>query len=277
MEPFVKEYGEMRPHLPVLFLDAWRSFSPSIRAGFSTRNGGVSGGRFASMNCGLHVGDDQSDVVTNRTRLAQAAGFDFDAWTNAEQVHGHRVVQVTAAMRGKGRAALEDSIPGADALVTDVPGVMLAAFFADCVPLYFYDPQHDAVGLAHAGWKGTVLGIAETTVREMQRLYGSNPAQLRAAIGPSIGACCYEVSSLVADHVREIDGGAASLHPKNESKYWLDLKQLNRHIMIKAGIVPSHIELSMLCTGCRTDLFFSHRLEAGKTGRMAAWIGIMRR
>jgi YfiH family protein len=153
------------------------------------------------------------------------------------------------------------------------------------VPLYFYDPKSGAVALAHAGWRGTVGKIAEETARAMQSAYGTDPANVRAAIGPSIDACCYEVDGVVIQEVERVmnelqldgDTAAACMQLKGSVKADLNLKEINRQIMIKAGILPSCIELSNWCTGCRTDLFFSHRAEEGKTGRMASWIGIRER
>lgn len=280
MEPFV--WSQSNDGTPaVLRLEAWTGKMPGLSAGFTTRIGGVSEGPYDSLNCGLHVADQPERVIENRKRTAAAAGFDFSAWTSAEQVHGSKVVTVTAAERGRGRDSLEDVLPGADAMVTDVPGICLAAFFADCVPLYFLDPGRRVIGIAHAGWKGTVAAIAARTVEAMQSNYGCRPEHIFAAIGPSIGGCCYEVDEQVLVHVRKLEGYETAVappvsqeHSSAGGKRRLDLKELNRQIMIKAGIKPEHIEISRLCTACRTDLFYSHRKEKGKTGRMIGWIGI---
>jgi YfiH family protein len=165
--------------------------------------------------------------------------------------------------------------------VTDEAGICLAALYADCVPLYFYDPGHQAVGMAHAGWRGTAGRIGANVVETMAREFGSRADQLLAAIGPSIGSCCYEVGEQVAAEVRQTIAGQgirdqeAILQPHDDDKFMLDLQQLNRQIMIKAGILPSNIEITGLCTGCRTDEFYSHRRENGLTGRMIAWIGMV--
>jgi YfiH family protein len=193
-------------------------------------------------------------------------------------VHGNRVHVVTAADRGRGRLDRDSAVQETDALITNETDVLLAMYFADCVPLYFLDPVTGALGLAHAGWKGTVADVAGETVRAMERTFGTKPADLLAAVGPSIGACCYEVDEAVLAHVRPL---AQRLKAGNESFFVssgngrakLDLKEINRHFMIKAGILPSRIELTTWCTGCRTDLFFSHRMENGATGRMMSWLG----
>jgi YfiH family protein len=149
--------------------------------------------------------------------------------------------------------------------------------------LYFWDPVRKAAGLSHAGWKGSVLQIAEETVAQMRRLYGTAAKDLKAAIGPSIGMCCYEVDDTVIRQVENalkelgqvgIANREAVYRNAGNGKYMLSLQQLNRQIMIKAGIPVSNIEVTSLCTSCLTDTFYSHRKEGGKTGRMAAWIGI---
>lgn len=259
-----------------------------LTAGFSSREGGVSAAPWNGLNVGLHVGDRAEDVVRNRELLAEALGWPFEAWTCAEQVHGSRVYQVTSEDRGRGRDSRESAIGDADALMTNEKGVLLASFYADCVPLYFWDPKQEAVALAHAGWKGTVAEIAVRTVEAMREAYGSRPADIQAAIGPSIGGCCYEVDENVLRHVRPLleqlrvlgieaaDGLDGVIAETAAGRARIDLKEINRQIMIKAGILPTHIEITQWCTGCRTDLFFSHRMEQGRTGRMASWIGLGR-
>jgi polyphenol oxidase len=271
---------------PSLFLlSEWNARHERLTAGFTGRDGGVSNAPWSSLNMGLHIGDLNESVIANRRLLTDAVEWPFEAWTCAEQVHGNRVYQVAEADRGKGRASLTDVLKDCDAIMTDVPGVLLASFYADCVPLYFYDPEHDAIALAHAGWKGTVQQIAAETIQAMINAYGSEPQALLAAIGPSIGGCCYEVDSPVINQVQQLltglglHGEAAEpmLTLSDNGKANLDLKEINRQIMIKAGILPIRIELTEYCTGCRRDLFFSHRKEGGLTGRMASWIGIRER
>lgn len=266
-------------------LSSWMKEEERLTAGFSGRDGGVSSAPWDSLNIGLHVGDEVEDVIANRKRLTEHIGWPFEAWTCAEQVHGNRVAQISMTERGRGREELTDAIPGCDAIMTDVPGVLLASFYADCVPLYFYAPEAGAVALAHAGWRGTVEKIAEETVHAMELAYGVRPEELKAAIGPSIGGCCYEVDGVVITEVNRLlndlgldeENAETCMKLKENGKAYLNLKEINRQIMIKAGILPSRIELTKWCTGCRTDLFFSHRMERGRTGRMASWIGIRER
>ncbi len=271
---------------PSLFLlPNWMVRNERLTVGFTGREGGSSEAPWSSLNMGLHVGDEDHSVIANRRALTDAIDWPFDAWTCAEQVHGNTVHQMIEEDRGRGRDSLGSVIKDCDAIMTDVPGVLLASFYADCVPLYFYDPEHDAVALAHAGWKGTVQEIAAVTIHAMEAAYGTNPKVLLAAIGPSIGSCCYEVDGPVINQVQQLLQGLGvktetaetMLKLSGDGKANLHLKEINRQIMIKAGILPIHIELTEWCTGCRRDLFFSHRKEGGLTGRMASWIGIRER
>lgn len=284
MEPFVgKTYNEQQPQL--FLLDRWMEAFPQLSAGFTGRGGGVSKPPYASLNLALHVGDDPAAVLENRRRLASRLGFRFEAWTSGEQTHGSAVAVVEAKDAGRGRLDRESAFQETDAMVTDAPGVLLTSFYADCVPLYFFDPDHQAVGLAHAGWKGTVASIAEKTVITMQEAYGAKPERLIAAIGPAIGDCCYEVDEAVMSKVRPLLAGLKGIQPENApfrdsvnpERWMLNLKEINRMLMIKAGILPSRIECTSLCTSTSFDLFFSHRKEHGKTGRMASWIGLKER
>ncbi|GIQ64151.1 laccase domain protein [Paenibacillus cisolokensis] len=282
MEPFRERTSAKGPSL--FLLSSWVKQYKGLTAGFTGRNGGVSGPPWNSLNVGLHVGDRPEDAVRNRRIVAEAIGWPFEAWTCAEQVHGDRVHAIGADEKGSGRESTESAIPAADAIMTAEPGVLLVSFYADCVPLYFYDPERGVIALAHAGWKGTALEIASRTVEAMTSVYGSRPSAIRAAIGPSIGGCCYEVDEPVIARMEPlvrslagisgISGDRPAIIPTGEGKARLDLKEMNRQIMIKAGIMPIHIEMSQWCTACRTDLFFSFRAEGGRTGRMASWIGI---
>ncbi|MBM7565725.1 peptidoglycan editing factor PgeF [Paenibacillus sacheonensis] len=277
MESFVQERAAKKPSL--FLLSPWAERYRGLTAGFTGRHGGVSSSPWTSLNCGLHVGDADEDVTHNRRMIAEALGWPFEAWTCAEQVHGDRVLAVTLDDRGKGRESRRTVVGDADAMMTNERNVLLTSFYADCVPLYFYDPKNGVIALAHAGWKGTVLEIARKTTEAMAAGYGSEPADIQAAIGPSIGLCCYEVNEVVLDRVIPLIGQMnlrqeEIVVPTVERKARINLKELNRQIMIKAGILPSHIECSEWCTGCATDLFFSHRMEGGATGRMVSWIGM---
>jgi YfiH family protein len=269
-EPFV-----MAEEKPFLHLLEWESQFPGLVAGFTIRTGGVSEQPYGSFNMGLHVGDVSDHVIANRRQLAEQLDMPFEAWTCADQVHGNQVCQVTAA--GAGKDSLDDVIASTDGLFTDKKGILLASFYADCVPLYFLDPASGAIGLAHAGWKGTVGRIAEEMVKAFGHHYQSKPEQLLVAIGPSIGGCCYEVDERIMEQVRtSAKHWESSATASQNGKYMLDLRRLNTEILVEAGVGGGQILSAEWCTSCRTDLFFSHRKEAGtagKTGRMASFIG----
>ncbi|MNO25563.1 Laccase domain protein [compost metagenome] len=282
MEPFMQKAG-----LPMLLhLEPWREEHAELTAGFTGRQGGIGKAPYDSFNCAFHVGDDPSDVLGNRILLAESLGFTLQDWTCGEQTHGKDIAVVKADDRGRGSLDRASAFQATDGLLTNVPGVLITSFYADCVPLYFYDPRLKVVGLAHAGWKGTVAGIAAAMVERMETEYGSCPQNILAGIGPSIGDCCYEVDDYVMDHIRRLEdelktaatsGPSGDLYRTSESndrKSMLNLKEMNRRIMIKAGILPTHIECTSWCTSCNQDLFFSYRKENGVTGRMTSWIGI---
>lgn len=283
MEPFVRKDKEQLPER--YEIQAWKNFMPGISAGFTGRDGGVSKAPYESLNLAYHVGDDPADVLENRRKLADALGFSADAWTCGEQVHGAGVAVVREEDRGKGLRDRDSAFQATDGLVTDVPGILLASFYADCVPLYFCDPVHRVVGLAHAGWKGTVGRIAEAVIVKMEQEYGSAKDEIRTAIGPSIGACCYEVDEHVMGKVKEaltetewqLWERKIAAPSVNENRTMLNLKEMNRMIMIKAGILPTHIECTSWCTSCDSGRFFSYRKHGGITGRMASWVGMKER
>lgn len=266
--------------LPVVYEPAgWKPLFAGLDIGISSRIGGVSTGLFQSLNCGLHVDDHPQQVVKNRRILASATTLPFEAWTFAEQVHGNGVEVVTEKHRGLGRDSRITALQETDAMVTDKEGICLSLQFADCVPIYFIDPVRRVIALAHAGWKGTVKKIAMHTIDKMSEVFGCRKDTMMSIIGPSIRSCCYEVDTRV---IREVNAVMEELQIEdsaysqiNEHHYKLDLQQLNRQIMIKAGMLPTHIEISNICTSCNTDSFFSHRAEKGMTGRMVAWIAMV--
>ncbi|TVY00594.1 peptidoglycan editing factor PgeF [Cohnella terricola] len=273
MEPFQLNIEKENPS-SLFLLRSWSDLD-GVTAGFTTRQ---------ALNSALHVGDDPVAVLRNRERITNRLDWKIESFTCAEQVHSNHVHVVTPEDTGRGRNDRESAIQDTDALITNEPDVLLAMFFADCVPLYFYDPVTESLGLAHAGWKGTVAEIAVKTVEKMKAVYGVQPANLLAAIGPSIGSCCYEVDENVLRNVRpllaslresnpSIDDTNVVMPSETEGRARLDLKHLNRQLMIKAGIMPSRIEITSWCTSCRTDLLFSHRKEKGATGRMMSWLG----
>ncbi|WP_018753228.1 peptidoglycan editing factor PgeF [Paenibacillus sanguinis] len=283
MEPFISNPNQKQPER--FELRSWSLLMPELSVGFTGKSGGVGEVPYNQLNLAYHVGDNPVHVLENRRLLAEALGFAPEAWTCGEQVHGTNIAVVRSGDAGRGYLSRQDAFQQTDGLLTDVPGVLLTSFYADCVPLYFADPVQRVVGLAHAGWKGTVAGMASAMVSRMEQEFGSRPADIRVALGPSIGECCYEVDEKVMaqarlalppeeDGITESEWCSPSVH---EGKTMLNLKEMNRIIMIKAGILPTHIECTTWCTSCHPEIFFSYRKQNGVTGRMASWIGMKER
>jgi YfiH family protein len=247
--------------------------SDQLIAGFSTRRNGVSQTPFSSLNLGFHVPDEARDVLKNREILAGHIERPLNKWVVGEQIHGATIAEITLKDRGRGARDHHDAIPNVDGLYTDDPDVLLTALYADCVPLYFYAPKANRVGLAHAGWKGTTKNIAGEMIDSWKK-DGIKAEEIYAAIGPSIGKCCYEVDDGVITHIKGLHLNDDTLFEQTaKGKYQLDLKSVNRELLLKAGVQTSHLSISNYCTSC-SNLFFSHRKEEGKTGRMMAYIGL---
>ena len=210
------------------------------------------------------------EETEGRRRFAAALGVTPDSFVPTRQVHGSDVVRVPGS-----RYARQVRQGGVDALVTTVPGLHLLGFFADCVPILAYDPTRRAVGLAHAGWRGTLLGIAERLAQEMAEGAGSDPADLYIGVGPSIGPCCYEVGGEVLTGVRKaIPDPEALLRPARPGHAYLDLWETNRRALLRAGVRPERIEVARLCTACQVERFFSYRREGARKGLFGAAIGL---
>ena len=245
----------------------------AIVHGFSTRLGGVSEGCLGSMNLSFSRGDNPENVLENYRRISRAIGFPVESIVTSDQTHTTNVRQVGKEDCGCG-VLTPRTFHDIDGLITNEPGVTLATFYADCVPLYFYDPTHKAIGLSHSGWRGTVGNIAKATVEAMQKAYHTDPADLIAAIGPSICQDCYEVSGDVAvEFERAFAGhGHEILIAKENGKYQLDLWKANEIVLLDAGVLPEHIEITDICTCCNPDLLFSHRASHGKRGNLGAFL-----
>lgn len=244
--------------------------------GFSTRLGGVSKDHLYSMNLSFSRGDEEENVRENYRRIAKAIGFSEENLVFSDQTHTTNVRVATEKDRGKGIAIPRD-YTDVDGLVTNVPGLVLATFYADCVPLYFVDPVKRAIGLSHSGWRGTVGKIGKVTVEAMTREYGSDPADIIAAIGPSICQKCYEVSEDVIEEFKknfdEKDWDVL-FFAKENGKFQLDLWKANEIIMREAGILDTHISVTDLCTCCNSELLYSHRASKGKRGNLAAFLAL---
>lgn len=248
-----------------------------VRHGFSTRLGGVSQGIYASMNLSFSRGDERGAVLENYRRIADAIGFDLECIVTSDQTHTANVRVVTEADKGCGltRARPYQDVDG---MITNVPGLMLATFYADCVPLYLADPVKKAVGLSHSGWKGTVGKIGLATVRAMEREYGTDPKDLVVAVGPSICQACYEVSEdVIGEFERAFsrDLWDKLFYRKPDGKYQLDLWEANRQVFMEAGVDAAKITLPGICTCCNPQFLFSHRASKGKRGNLGAFLGLV--
>lgn len=242
--------------------------------GFSTRLGGVSRGIFSSMNLSFARGDEEDCVRENFARLGRAMGFDCQRLVLSDQTHTTNVRVVTEEDVGKGFVRPRD-YTDVDAMVTNAPGLVLATFYADCVPLFLVDPVHRAIGLAHSGWKGTVGKIGKRTVEVMEEQYNTRPEDLVVAIGPSICQDCYEVSE---DVIRQFQAAFSPswwkelFYEKENGKYQLNLWRANELIFREAGLRPEQIVTTDLCTCCNHELLFSHRASLGKRGNLGAFL-----
>lgn len=242
-----------------------------IKHGFSTRLGGVSEGIFSTMNMAFNRGDNPDSVTENYRRLCGSVGLDFESLTASAQDHHTFVRKVTKADRGVGIYRPRD-MQSVDALITNERGVTLVTYYADCTPLFFVDTKNKAIGLAHAGWRGTVGRIGQKVVEKMTAEFCTNPEDLVCAVGPAISKCCYEVDKTCADEfyaLTDLDN-STFIFPRENNKFMLDLLETNRQILVKAGVKVENITLSDLCTRCNSDLLWSHRATNGQRGTMCA-------
>ncbi|MBE0447704.1 MAG: peptidoglycan editing factor PgeF [Actinobacteria bacterium] len=243
-----------------------------ILAVFTMRQGGTSLEPYSSLNLAFHVGDDTKTVIRNREAVCQLFGIDPTRITCAEQVHRAEVAIVTDPDTGAGALSFEDSIKGVDALISDRRFAPLMLFFADCIPIILVDPQKRVVGVVHAGWRGIRAEIIKNAIEMITRSWLVVPDRIIAFIGPSIGACCYQVSNdLIRKFSDQFKGNRDWLYGDR-----VDLRALGRSQLVKSGIQVDNIYLcNDCCTSCQSEIFFSYRAEAGKTGRQAALVAII--
>lgn len=246
---------------------------------FSTRMGGVSEGWYSTMNFSFTRGDNREHVLENYSRMAAALGVKREKMVLTWQTHTTNTRVVSEDDLGKG-VVKERDYRDIDGLLTNMPGVTLVTFFADCVPLYFVDPKHRAIGLAHSGWRGTVNRMGEKMVAAMKREYGSRPEDLVCCVGPSICSDCYEVGEDVADKFYDAfskeDCRAIVLPSKTGmiGKRQLDLWEANRRILLEAGVPEKNISVTDICTRCNPDKLFSHRAMGEKRGNLCAFLAL---
>lgn len=235
--------------------------------GFTTRNGGVSDPPFSSLNMGRFTKDKNENIQENYTRILGALGVAKRPRFMTQQVHSDLVHAVEAVEAD----AFETFIVEKDGLVTSRTDVVLITYYADCVPLFLYDPVNHCGGVVHSGWKGTAKQIGLRAVERMTQLYGTNPKDILAGIGPCASQCCYEIDDAVVDKFQWMKGEIHDyLVESTPSRYMIDLKGINRLILEQAGIPAESIEVAKNCTMCEPDLLYSYRKEKADSGRMAA-------
>ncbi len=237
--------------------------------GFTTRKGGVSQGHLASMNIGTRRGDKRENVLKNYEILGNAIGFDPQKSVHTKQTHTDIVRVADESLWGAG--LYKEELDPCDALITNTPGTALVVFTADCTPVLLYDPVTNAVGAVHAGWRGTAANIVGKTVRAMAENFGCLPENIRAAIGPNIGACCFETDRDVPDAIFALLGAESAPYiTQKGDKFFVDLKGANACLLEKAGV--RSVGISDHCTACNPDLYWSHRKVGSARGSQGAII-----
>ncbi|MDC3416468.1 peptidoglycan editing factor PgeF [Aquibacillus salsiterrae] len=253
-----------------LMIDKWKRISPRLQAGISTRFGGVSPDSFSSLNLGFHVPDSKNNVLQNRRILAEKLNIPLHSWIMGEQIHGTSISVVSKGQAGLGAFNHADALAGVDGMITQDSGVLCVAMFADCVPLFFFDPVSGWIGIAHAGWKGTVNKMASKMVEAMSE-HGVNTNEVEVVIGPCISQAHYEVDQHVIQYIPDDVYDSVVINNGN-GHFMLDLKELNYQLLVKAEVKPQNIAKTNYCT-FKDDIFFSHRKDNGITGRFVGFIG----
>lgn len=228
----------------------------------------------SAKNCGnlaLHTGDDPNCVIEQRKSWLQVLGLDLNNLVSGVQVHGTKVALVDKTAAGSGAFSIEEAIRETDALITKETDLILAVYTADCLPIFVYDPITPAVGVIHAGWRGTIKGIVSFTIERMVEEFGVNPGSCLAAIGPSICSNCFQVDRQLAEGFRKVYPQSVS---EDQSGYRVDLQTIIKLDLIGIGIKPDQIYDARLCTSCHSEQFFSYRAERGAIGRMMGIIGL---
>ena len=268
-------FDEMESAVPYLSFPMFRD-TGLVTDGFSTRLGGVSEGCFSSLNLSFDRGDDRAAVEENFRRMGEALGVRCEDMVLSQQTHTTNIRIVTDEDRGKG-ITRERDYTDIDGLITNVPGICLVTTYADCVPLYFLDPVKKVIALSHSGWRGTVGKIGKKTVELMHDNFGSDPADILAAVGPSVCQDCYEVSADVTDRFKEVFDRSAwdeLFYEKPDGKYQLDLWKANEKIFLEVGIREDHIAVTNVCTHCNSGILYSHRAMGDKRGNLCAFLAL---
>ena len=241
-----------------------------VKHGFSTRLGGISSAPLDSLNLGIKKSDKKENLYKNYEIFCDALKIPIENLVFSDQIHEDHVLDVLYK-NSKKNTLSQNYIKGIDALITKKKEIALVTFHADCVPLFFLDPIEKVVGLAHAGWKGTMKKIGQKTIKKMAENYNSKPENCLVGIGPSIGPCCFEVGEDVVEQVNNYFINPSQYYiSKENGKYMVDLWKLNKNQLLEMGIQEKNITMSHLCTKCNNEVFFSHRGDRGNTGSLAA-------
>lgn len=235
---------------------------------FTSAIGGVSHGKIKGMNLGFRVDDDEKSVKENYKLFSNDIGIDLNRTVLAKQTHTDNIRTVTEADCGKGIVRTSD-IEDTDGLITDVPGIALVVFSADCVPILFYDPKNSVVAAVHSGWRGSVKKIGGRCIDIMTERFGSNPKDICVSVGPSIGPCCFEFGNDAPNYFDD-----EYLTAVDNGKYLVNLPQLICDTLTDKGVLIKNIDISGICTVCNCDKFYSYRKHKSNTGRQAAVIMI---
>lgn len=258
--------------VPLYYFDVLVKYNHIINQFVTSRNKQLPASSKNQFTLGLNGIVENETVLKNRKLIADQLGFSNDSYVFASQVHGNEVAIVKEVDRGRGAFDRSSYLPDVDAMITNIPGICLVTQAADCVPILFFDPVNNAIGVAHAGWKGTIVKIAAETVYAMQKEFGSKPNEIKVGIGPSIGPCCYEVGDEVVELVHKsfISVEDIIIENKSYSRSVFNLWEANKRALIETGINPANIEIAEMCTKCDNNIFFSAR--AGDKGRFGAGI-----
>ncbi len=264
---------EIKNDIRFLKFGVFDSYQNEMLAVFSTRTGGISQGHFSSLNLSFTVGDKRENVIGNYRLFCEAIGIDFEKLVFSAQQHHDNIRIVTEDDIGKGITKDMD-YRDIDGLITNIPGISIVTSHADCASIFMYDPCNKVIGLAHAGWRGTVLEITGKMTDTFAKCFGTDPRMLLAAIGPAICGDCYQVDQSVYDEFMKMSVDTGEYIKKREDdgkcKYYPDITLINRRLLIESGVKPDNITISGICTMQNQDILFSHRGQKGKRGGNAA-------
>jgi len=262
--------------VPFLYFPALRN-TGLVKHAFSTRMGGVSSGFYSTMNFSVTGNDSSENIRENYRRMAEAIGVREDSFVISNQDHTTNLEVIRERSRGSAYP-FQRFGHAVDGLLTDVPGLTLVTFYADCIPLFFLDPVKKAAALSHSGWRGTLNGMGNVTVKRMQKEYGSEPEDIIACIGPGICRDCFEIGEDVAERFRKefsFGNPESLLSGRHGDRLQLDLWEANRQVLLYAGLKTENIHITDICTHCNPDRLFSYRSAGKNRGNLAAFLSLV--